>query len=53
LLRASSTSGRHCSGGLVAAFGVSFYYASQTIIYLLMRWAVDGQAIEEHHPMAS
>jgi hypothetical protein len=40
-------------GGLVAAFGVSFYYASQTIIYLLMRWAVDGQAIEEHHPMAS
>ncbi len=31
---------------LVAAFIISFYFTSQTIIYFLMRWSVDGEAIE-------
>lgn len=41
---------RSIVAGLVGAFVVSFYFTSQTIIYLLMRWAVDGQAVEEHIP---
>ncbi|MFG0251475.1 MAG: hypothetical protein ACF8NJ_01215 [Phycisphaerales bacterium JB038] len=31
---------------LVAAFLISFYFSSQTIIYLLLRWEADGEAIE-------
>jgi hypothetical protein len=30
----------------VAAFLISFYFSSQTIVYLLLRWEADGEAIE-------
>ncbi|HEB60569.1 MAG TPA: hypothetical protein ENJ06_01975 [Phycisphaeraceae bacterium] len=38
---------RYLAAGMVGAFIISFYFSSQTIIYLLMRRAVDGEEIEK------